>query len=51
MVHAANYATPEHVAKWGKLGRSQGCFAVGEPDLEKVFLRMGPGRMIYAAKA
>lgn len=51
VVHAANYATPEHVAKWGKLGRSQGCFAVGEPDLEKVFLRMGPGRMIFAAKA
>lgn len=51
VVHSADYATPEHIAKFGKLGRSQGCFAVGEPDLEKVFLRVGHGRMIYSAKA
>lgn len=51
VVHAADYATPAHIAKWGKLGRSQGCFAVGEPDLERVFLRVGHGRMIFSAKA
>lgn len=50
VVHSADYATPEHVAKWGKLGRSQGCFAVSAADLETVFLRVGHGRMIYAAK-
>jgi hypothetical protein len=50
VVHGADYSTPEHIAKWGKLGRSQGCFAVGERDLEQVFLRLGPGRMIYSAK-
>lgn len=50
VVHGADYSTPEHVAKWGKLGRSQGCFAVGERDLEQVFLRLGPGRLIYSAK-
>ncbi len=38
------------IAKWGKLGRSEGCFAVGEADLERVFLRLGAGRMIYSAK-
>ncbi len=51
VVHAAAYATPEHIAKWGKLGRSQGCFAVGAADLEKVFLKVGAGRMIYATKS
>lgn len=50
VVHAATYATPEHIAKWGKLGRSQGCFAVAPSDLEKVFLKVGAGRMIFASK-
>ena len=34
----------------GMLGRSQGCFAVGDADLAEVFERLGPGRLIYAAK-
>jgi hypothetical protein len=50
VVHSAWYSNPDMVAKWGKLGRSEGCFAVGEADLEKVFLSLGEGRMIYAAK-
>ncbi len=50
MIHGADYATPQHIAAWGKLGRSQGCFAVGPDELEKVFLRLGPGRMIFSAK-
>jgi hypothetical protein len=50
VVHAAWYSNPDMIAKWGKLGRSQGCFAVGEADLETVFLRLGAGRMIYSAK-
>lgn len=51
VVHSAWYANPDMIAKHGKLGRSQGCFAVGERQLAKVFERLGPGRMIYAAKA
>jgi len=50
VVHAAWYANPEMVAGRGMLGRSQGCFAVGENELAEVFERLGPGRMIYAAK-
>jgi len=34
----------------GMLGRGQGCFAVGEHELPEVLERLGPGRMIYAAK-
>jgi hypothetical protein len=50
VVHAAWYSNPEMIAQHGKLGRSQGCFAVGERDLAKVFERLGPGRIIYSAK-
>ncbi len=50
VVHSAWYANTDMIAKHGKLGRSQGCFAVGEYDLAKVFERLGPGRMIYSAK-
>jgi hypothetical protein len=51
VVHSAWYANPDMVSKHGKLGRSQGCFAVGERQLAKVFERLGPGRLIYATKA
>ena len=50
VVHSAWYSNADMVAKHGKLGRSQGCFAVGENELAKVFERLGPGRMIYSAK-
>ncbi|PVX31632.1 transcriptional initiation protein Tat [Sphingomonas pokkalii] len=51
VIHSAWYANSDMIAKHGKLGRSQGCFAVGQRQLAKVFERLGPGRMIYAAKA
>jgi hypothetical protein len=51
VIHSAWYANPEVVSQHGKLGRSQGCFAVGERELARLFERLGPGRMIYAAKA
>ncbi len=50
VVHSAWYANADMISKHGKLGRSQGCFAVGENELAKLFERLGPGRMIYAAK-
>lgn len=51
VVHAAWYSDPDMIRTHGMLGRSQGCFAVGEADLDEVFRRLGPGRMIYAAKS
>ena len=50
VVHSAWYANEDMIAKHGMLGRSQGCFAVGEAHLAEVFARLGPGRMIFAAK-
>lgn len=50
VVHGAWYSNEDMLAKHGKLGRSQGCFAVGEHSLATVFDLLGEGRMIYAAK-
>lgn len=50
VVHSAWYSNPEMIRSHGMLGRSQGCFAVGEHDLERAFALLGTGRMIYAAK-
>ncbi|WP_419956656.1 murein L,D-transpeptidase catalytic domain family protein [Novosphingobium rhizovicinum] len=51
VVHGAWYANADMLPAHGKLGRSQGCFAVGERELARVFDLMGEGRLIYAARA
>jgi hypothetical protein len=50
VIHGAWYANPDVLRERGVLGRSQGCFAFAEAELASVFERLGPGRMIYAAK-
>jgi len=50
VVHSAWYANKDMLRTHGMLGRSQGCFAVGEGDLSDVFALLGPGRMIFSAK-
>ncbi len=50
VIHSAWYANRDMIKTHGMLGRSQGCFAVGENELDRVFAHLGPGRMIYAAK-
>jgi hypothetical protein len=50
VMHRASYCEPEHVARWGKLGRSNGCFAMGEADFKRALLQMAGGRLLYAAK-
>jgi len=51
VIHGAWYANADMLYTHGKLGRSQGCFAVGESDLDKVFSHLGKGRLLYADKA
>lgn len=50
VIHSAWYSNPDMLTTHGQLGRSQGCFAVGQRDLDQVFARLGPGRMLYSAK-
>ncbi len=48
VMHAANYATPAHAARWGRLGRSNGCFAIAPDELPGAIYQLGGGRLIYA---
>ena len=48
VIHAAWYVSPEIANETGKLGRSEGCFAVSGASLDRVLDRLGPGRLLYA---
>ncbi len=50
VVHSARYAEPDIVERFGKLGRSEGCFALSQLSLQYVLGRLGPGRLLYADK-
>ena len=50
VVHSAWYVSPDMIAQHGKLGRSEGCFAVSTAELEYTLQALGTGRMIYADK-
>jgi hypothetical protein len=48
IVHGANYADPDFLAREGKLGRSYGCFSTAHTDLPMLRERMGEGRLLFA---
>jgi hypothetical protein len=48
VVHSAWYAEPHVVQEHGRLGRSEGCFALSNASLQEVLARLGPGRFLYA---
>lgn len=50
VVHSAWYAEPNQIAQHGRLGRSEGCFAMSHSSLQETLARLGPGRFLYADK-
>lgn len=48
VMHRAAYAEREHLARWGRLGRSNGCFAMGDADFKLALLNLGGGRALFA---
>ncbi len=48
VVHPAWYANPDMLTKWGKLGRSDGCFAMAEADFNEALWHLSGGRLIYS---
>ncbi|RJY09239.1 murein L,D-transpeptidase catalytic domain family protein [Aurantiacibacter aquimixticola] len=48
VMHPADYSTPEHVARWGRLGRSNGCFALGPEPFRQALARLSGGCLLYA---
>jgi hypothetical protein len=50
VVHSAWYAEPRMVESFGKLGRSEGCFALPGVSHAEAMVRLGSGRLLYAEK-
>ncbi|MES2086123.1 MAG: murein L,D-transpeptidase catalytic domain family protein [Pseudomonadota bacterium] len=50
VIHAAAYVSADMARNQGKIGRSEGCFAVAEVDLPEVLQVLMPGAMLYADK-
>ena len=50
VMHPAGYASHEHIEKWGKLGRSDGCFAMSPADFNEALWHLSGGRLLYADK-
>lgn len=48
VMHPAAYAAPEHVARFGKLGRSEGCFAMAPGEFNLALTHLSGGRLLYA---
>ena len=50
VIHSAWYVSQERALSTGKIGRSDGCFAVAQASLEQVLNHLGTGRFLYAEK-
>lgn len=48
VMHQADYARPEHIARYGRLGRSNGCFAMGPQQFDMALIRLAGGRLLFA---
>jgi hypothetical protein len=51
VIHAAWYADAALIASQGKLGRSDGCFAVSPADIAPLLARLRRGRLLYAGRS
>jgi hypothetical protein len=50
VIHNAWYAEPDMIPLHGKLGRSEGCFAMSRQSQYEVMRKLAGGRMIFAEK-
>ena len=48
VMHPAAYATQDHIARFGKLGRSEGCFAMSPDQFNEALWHLSGGRLLYA---
>lgn len=51
VIHGANYVDPGLAEAQGRIGRSQGCFAVSRGDIGELLDRLGTGRLLFAWKS
>ncbi|WP_379922550.1 murein L,D-transpeptidase catalytic domain-containing protein [Erythrobacter sp. R86502] len=48
VMHRADYAEPAHLDRYGRLGRSNGCFAMGEEQFRIALMQLSGGRLLFA---
>jgi L,D-transpeptidase catalytic domain len=48
VMHPARYADPGHIARFGKLGRSEGCFAMAPDQFNEALWNLSGGRLLFA---
>ncbi|MBH0114182.1 murein L,D-transpeptidase catalytic domain family protein [Novosphingobium sp. YJ-S2-02] len=48
VMHPAWYVDTAMIDKWGKLGRSEGCFAMSESNFNEALWHLSGGRLLYA---
>lgn len=48
VMHHADYAETSHLERWGRLGRSNGCFAMGTDQFNDALLHLSGGRLLFA---
>lgn len=48
VMHPASYAAPSMIATYGKLGRSEGCFAMAPEQFSEALWHLSGGRLLYA---
>jgi hypothetical protein len=48
VMHHADYAEPAHLDRWGRLGRSNGCFAMGTEQFNDALMYLSGGRLLFA---
>ncbi len=48
VMHSAWYVDAAMIAKWGKLGRSDGCFAMSPTDFNEALWNLSGGRLLFA---
>lgn len=48
VMHPAGYADPGHIARWGRLGRSEGCFAMAPRQFREALWHLSGGRLLFA---
>tara|TARA_R110002051_G_scaffold135190_1_gene208146 strand:- start:307 stop:897 length:591 start_codon:yes stop_codon:yes gene_type:complete len=50
VIHAADYAEPEFLSRFGKLGRSNGCIVFSKADLKRFLADVPKGTLIYVGR-
>lgn len=48
VMHPARYVDPTMIDRWGKIGRSEGCFAMAQADFNEALVRLSGGRLLFA---